>query len=217
MSKTKNQLTGKKSRNQVTDATITNSFKKRFKELTEDTTVRKNLANELKVTETAIGQYRDGNTFPKTSNLIQIAHSLHCSLDYLIGQSDVFSPDADIQSICRYTGLCEEAVKVLHFISSPPENMSEDDAAFNLKTLLMLNLILETEAINIVGPQNEVYFKNVLSDMYNYIHAADSKNEMIYYDDGSIPEGYSKHFLFREMYISQIRNRLNYFAEKNKA
>lgn len=78
----------------------------------------KNLADYLGITVQAVNQYKQGQGFPKTENLVKIAQHYHVSLDYLIGTSDVKNPDASIQGICEYTGLSEAAIEVLHNMNS---------------------------------------------------------------------------------------------------
>lgn len=46
--------------------------------------------------------------------LIQYCAFFHVSADYLLGLSDAKTADKDIQFICDYTGLSQEAVKVLN-------------------------------------------------------------------------------------------------------
>jgi hypothetical protein len=41
------------------------------------------------------------------------------SADWLLGLSDTQSPDADVQQVCKYTGLSEEAVHQLHRLDQP--------------------------------------------------------------------------------------------------
>ena len=74
----------------------------------------KKLADYLQISPQAVNQFKQGQNFPKTENLVKIAQYFNCSLDYLIGLSDVRSPDADVQAVCDYTGLSEKAVSHLH-------------------------------------------------------------------------------------------------------
>ena len=51
--------------------------------------------------------------------LCAYAELFHCSVDYLLGRTDVMSPDIDVQQICQKTGLSEKAVIRLLDDSSP--------------------------------------------------------------------------------------------------
>ena len=97
----------------------------------------KNLADYLDITVQAVNQYKQGQGFPKTENLVKIAQHYHVSLDYLIGTSDVKSPDASIQGICEYTGLSETAIEVLH-------NMNREYRSYLMR-------LFEDPSIEVVG------------------------------------------------------------------
>lgn len=45
---------------------------------------------------------------------VALAKTFGVSTDYLLGLSSVKSPDADIQAICKYTGMSEKAVQASH-------------------------------------------------------------------------------------------------------
>jgi len=74
----------------------------------------KKLADYLQISPQAVNQFKQGQSFPRIENLIKIAQFYNCSLDYLIGLSDVHTPKADLQAVCEYTGLSEAAVWRLH-------------------------------------------------------------------------------------------------------
>ena len=57
--------------------------------------------------------YIDGSTFPTADKIAAIAKAYHVSADWLLGLSDVRSPDADMQAACQFTGLSEYAICVL--------------------------------------------------------------------------------------------------------
>ena len=67
-------------------------------------------------TETAntISYWCSGARTPNLEQLIKITEILGVSADYLLGRSDVMTPDTEIQAICNYTGLSDSAVDVLH-------------------------------------------------------------------------------------------------------
>ena len=105
----------KKSYSSFNEGKANSAFAKRLREefLTDSVKVQQ-LADCLGCSTQAINQYKQGTSFPKMENLIKIAEFYNCSLDYLIGLSDVKSPDAEIQSVCEYTGLSQNAVKTLN-------------------------------------------------------------------------------------------------------
>lgn len=75
------------------------------------------LANYLGVSIQAVNQYKQGQGFPKTENLVKIAQYFNRSLDNLIGLSDVSTPEANIQAIAEYTGLSEAAIQSFHVMN----------------------------------------------------------------------------------------------------
>ena len=105
----------KKSYSLFSEEKANSTFARHLREefLTDSAKVQQ-LADYLKCTPQAINQYKQGTSFPKMENLIKMAEFFNCSLDYLIGLSDVRSTDADIQSVCEYTGLSQNAVTALN-------------------------------------------------------------------------------------------------------
>ena len=76
---------------------------------------------------------------PRETSYIKIAELAKyygVSMDYLAGISDVPSIDLKTREICKYTGLCEDAIIALHYIAS---FCSEDDEEY--RTIAMLNRI----------------------------------------------------------------------------
>lgn len=74
---------------------------------------RKALAAESGVSEPSISQYLSKAREPTVDNLVRLATALNVSADYLLGLSDVQTPDADLQAINRITGLSEQAITTL--------------------------------------------------------------------------------------------------------
>lgn len=96
----------------------------------------KELADFLNCSVQAVNQYKQGTAFPKTENLIKMAQFFNCSLDYLIGLSDVQTPDAEIQAICEYTGLSESAIECLHYNN---ESLNKDNSYFKIVSDMLSN------------------------------------------------------------------------------
>lgn len=112
----------------------------------------KKLAEYLGCSVQAISQYKNGLATPKMENLISIAHYFGCSLDYLIGLSDVRTPSADIQAMCEYTGLTEKAIRQLHVNKEHPTNIS-------------LNVV---DAVNMMV-ENVRHGNSALAYIYDYL------------------------------------------------
>lgn len=68
---------------------------------------KRDFADFLGVPFTTYDKWENGG-FAKSDSLIEIAQKCNCSVDWLLGLSDVESPDADLQAICNKTGLSEE-------------------------------------------------------------------------------------------------------------
>ena len=103
-----------------------NIFAVRLRALMEKTgTTQQVLADKTDCTRQAIAQYAGGLYAPNVDKLVSIARYFGVSVDYLLGLSDAETDDKDIQFICDYTGLSEEAVSNLH------EYSNDSDIAFN--------------------------------------------------------------------------------------
>ena len=91
-------------------------FPTRLRELMESRGTRQeDLTDVLGVkSRQSVTGYTDGGTVPTSDKLIALAKYFNVSVDYLIGLTDVAKPDTDLQAVCDYTGLSEEAVEGLH-------------------------------------------------------------------------------------------------------
>ena len=90
------------------------AFAVRFRELVNSSEDIKNIAGFLGISPQAVNQFKLGQAFPKVENLLKLAAYFGCSLDYLIGMSDVKTPLATVKAACEYTGLSEDSVNMLH-------------------------------------------------------------------------------------------------------
>lgn len=66
------------------------------------------------ITRQSIGQWCLGNTCPPLKTVPVIADFFGVSTDYLLTETEIKSPEADLLSVCEYTGLSEEAIKFLN-------------------------------------------------------------------------------------------------------
>lgn len=132
---------------------------------------QKELAKILGVTDNTISYYASGSRVPNYEQLIKIASALNVSTDYILGVTDVKSTDISVQSICKFTGLSEKAVDLLHgFIST-------FDYGYNR----IINYIIESEEkafYNDIGYDVAVDMsKRLLHSIWHYFHASKAKHE----------------------------------------
>lgn len=64
--------------------------------------------------------YIDGSTAPTADKIVAIAKAYNVSADWLLGLSEVRSPDMDVQAVCQFTGLSEFAIRVLKIGETAP-------------------------------------------------------------------------------------------------
>jgi len=91
----------------------------------------------------------------------KLAQYYGVSIDYLAGLTEYPSPQADIRSICEYTGLTGKSIELLHYLN---DSTIIDDK----KTLLFLNLALSDSNIK----RNEDFpSTTIFSFLYDYVKA----------------------------------------------
>lgn len=61
-----------------------------------------------------ISLYMSGQSRPDTERLTALAKTLNVSADWLLGLAEEKSPNMNIRSICRYTGLSEQSIQSIH-------------------------------------------------------------------------------------------------------
>ena len=71
------------------------------------------LADYLGVKRQTIGYWKDGKTSPDVDSINKMADYYKVSTDYLLGRSEIESPDIDIPEIHNKIGLSENAIKLL--------------------------------------------------------------------------------------------------------
>lgn len=86
------------------------AFTERFTQLRGDMT-QAEFAEYLVMSRPTIGFYESGTRIPDSLGVRTIAEKCHVSADWLLGLSDVKSPDGDLQQACSYTGLSEYAIE----------------------------------------------------------------------------------------------------------
>ncbi|MCD8116873.1 MAG: helix-turn-helix domain-containing protein [Oscillospiraceae bacterium] len=87
-------------------------FTKRFREL-QDYRPNTEFADFLGISRQTVGFYLNGDRIPDSEKLKQIAERCNVSSDWLLGLTDVRTPDTGIRGVCDTTGLSEASVTTL--------------------------------------------------------------------------------------------------------
>ena len=88
-------------------------FPKRLRSLLEGRT-QQDIATAIGKSRQTVSYYANGEAAPDYETIIKLADYFQVTTDYLLGVSDIKTPRADIQAVCKYTGLSESAVENLH-------------------------------------------------------------------------------------------------------
>ncbi len=100
----------------------TDVFAERFKKLRlEKKLSLQKIAQDLNVTAQSLSLYEKGQRTINIDLLKRTAEYFKVSSDYLIGISDVATVDTNVKSICEYTGLTEENIKLLNTLKELKE------------------------------------------------------------------------------------------------
>lgn len=90
------------------------TFPTLLRELLESSNVTQEaLAKHCGVQRQSIAQWKDGNTKPDIMSLKKIAEFFDVSTDYLLGLTPNATTDTELNAVCEYTGLSENAVNSL--------------------------------------------------------------------------------------------------------
>ena len=100
------------------------------------------LARDLGVSKSTIGLYETGDTLPDAKTLHDLAVYFDVSADWLLGLTDVRTPDSTVREIYRYTGLDENAVKTLGGWADLADRVKEMDGPVCTTVLDVLNTLL---------------------------------------------------------------------------
>lgn len=91
---------------------VTNIFSNRLRELRGERTLQE-VSSAIGITRVAMGYYEKGERKPDIEILYKIADFYKVSADYLIGITDVKTPDIETKAIANDIGLSENAINIL--------------------------------------------------------------------------------------------------------
>ena len=138
----------------LTYETENDIFPTRLRGLMEETkTTQTKLASVLKIKHETISYYASGQSKPNYEVLGRIADYFNVSADYLLGRSDVRTLNIDVQAVCSYTGLSEEAVSNLRKMSLLPSFSPDDTDSLSFT----MDKLLSEKAIEISNVFHDTY------------------------------------------------------------
>jgi len=87
---------------------------KRIKSLRKESGhTQQQLAEKLGIKNQTVSCYESGEREPSYEIILKLADYFNVSVDYLLGRTDVKTPNIDMIAIHKQTGLSEEAIKTL--------------------------------------------------------------------------------------------------------
>lgn len=88
-------------------------FKERLKQLRlEKGFYQPELAKELNIAKQTVSNWENGNRVPDAETLIKIANYFNCSVDYLLGNSDIKNPQHELK-IKKAKSLKDELIELM--------------------------------------------------------------------------------------------------------
>ncbi len=152
--------------------------------VSKETGLVKSLIEDL---ESNSGKIRDTGYL----KIAKLAEYYGVSIDFLAGISDCPSSDIDIRAICKYTGLSEKAVTILHQIQEFPESDIDDSSIVNHNNTRLINMVLEDACDSIKGITSEdelPLLDTLFSRLFRYISASDAEFSVRSLDGNSTPQ-----------------------------
>ena len=86
---------------------------------------QKDLAKHLGIQDNAVSYFCKGDRTPNTAQLAEICDYLEISADYLLGLSEVSTPNLDVHAIAKATGLSENSSEFLLDLKDYPQSDGE--------------------------------------------------------------------------------------------
>jgi DNA-binding XRE family transcriptional regulator len=158
----------------------------RLKECREKKNLKQaDVARALNIQRQIISYYENDSRQPDIDKLKDLAMLYGVSTDYLLGLSDLQTSDTQVIDVCKYTGLSENAVAILHcnaaykeqYGTVPEETLfdtieqAEEYPFVNVSLLDASNLLIE-------HGYDTLFFEMLLNYIYSdYIELVDGKGK----------------------------------------
>ena len=200
---------------------VTNEgFNERIKKLFHEGETQEQFAQRVGLNRNTVAKYKntEKRTAPDAGVIISICQACNVSADWLLGLSEVMSPDPTLQAACAYTGLSEDAVESVRDKVNHSRKFK-----FGLEYLLTsdpMRVLLMMDTITVISEtkQSFEYMKSHFDEVYSD-KTPEQKNHfkvLLYvdseYEDGSIrlamanaPAYYQKQ---AEKYFHEITEKL---------
>ncbi len=108
------------------------------------------VAKVLGVTRQTISNCINGRYKPEVDNLEKMADYFNVSTDYILGRTDVKSPDTTIQGVCELLGLSEEALNVIVKLSKRGAGILNEFIVKHLSVILSDLMVLSDQSSVII-------------------------------------------------------------------
>ena len=178
------------------------------------------LADCLGIKREIVAYWESHKRMPNIEQIEKIADHCNVSADFLLGRTDVKTPDTDIRAICDYTGMNEEAVGALHLILESP-------VAESRRTTHFINAALSDPKLKIAERAEEGYLLETLFSFMDQYLTADSvklsrklqsdesKRDILMFDSsGQLREVTSVEDVYEQFKMNQIRRGLDTLKER---
>ncbi len=154
------------------------------------------LAAAIGAKRSLVSMWEAGERAPKLDALIALADFYGVTVDYLLGHSDVASPEEDIQNVCFTTGLYETAVKNLIKVN---QNYSRDykpgEKATQLSETNIFEKLLECDNLSYFL-MNLAYMETAAAEAGDFLQTVNKDNDL---SEAFIAEDKLGHAVFRTL------------------
>lgn len=157
------------------------SFKNGFKRARKEAGyTQKTFSEAFRVSIDTVKNWEQGRSVPEVCTIEQLCDFFKCDMDYLFNQIKCRTHDA--QFICEYTGLSQEAVMLLHYLSrNDAPKVHSDIPYINRRNIQFINRELQTAYLSMKSVIDEcntahlLPIDTVFSLMEKYATASSAK------------------------------------------
>lgn len=110
-------------------------------------------ANRVGITRQTMGFYLNGDRIPDSLTIAQICKKCEVSANWLLGLTDIRSPDVGIEAIVQYTGLSEENINYLH--NELAERIKRPYSQWGPTLFVLIDKLIKLSNVDVV---NESFF-----------------------------------------------------------